>query len=150
MKFIAHYALVAIACLIALGLAACGTTTSSTSATNPTLPIQTASATVNGKTETILTDSRGFALYYYTPDTATTTACTEGCAQAWPPLVASSSEGKISATALPGKCTFQQTANGLQVEYNGHLLYTFLSDTAPNQVNGNNAGNWFVATPALH
>lgn len=139
--------------LIVIGLAACGgsaTATSSTTAANPTLPIHTANATVGEKSETILTDSRGFALYYYTSDTATSTACTSGCAEAWPPLVATNSQGAMSAAALPGKVTIQQTANGKQIEYNGHMLYTFLSDTAPGQVTGDHAGNWFVATPNLH
>lgn len=138
--------------LIVIGLAACGgsaTATSSSTAANPTLPIHTTTATVGGKTETILTDARGFALYYYTSDTATTTACTGGCAEAWPPLVATNSQN-LTGAALPGKVTIQQTADGKQIEYNGHMLYTFLSDTAPGQVTGDHAGNWFVATPNLH
>ncbi len=41
-------------------------------------------------------------------------------------------------------------ANGNQGEYNGHPLYTFASDTAPGQTNGEGVGGiWFVATPGL-
>jgi hypothetical protein len=41
-------------------------------------------------------------------------------------------------------------ANGSQVEYQGHPLYTYVSDTAPGQTNGENVeGIWFVATTDL-
>ena len=127
-----------------LGLVACG---GSSASANPTLPISTVVEIVNGHSETILTDSRGFALYYYTPDTRTTTACTDSCATAWPPLLATNAVS--SSVNLPGTLTAQKTDNGNQVEYNGHLLYTFEDDTIAGQVNGDNDGGWFVATPLL-
>ncbi|MFL5666639.1 MAG: hypothetical protein ACJ8BW_35615 [Ktedonobacteraceae bacterium] len=112
--------------------------------------IKTATVTVQGKSETILTDANGKTLYYFTPDTATTTACTGSCADNWPPLLATGSGTPTSATTLSGKLSVQKTANGSQVEYNGHLLYTFASDTAPGQTNGQGLfGKWFVATPDL-
>lgn len=121
-----------------------------TPAANPTLPIHTAHVTVNGKTEVILTDARGFALYYYPPDTATSSACTGDCANDWPPLLQhGSAAAPLSAGSLPGSLTLQQTANGNQIEYNGHLLYTYIGDTSARQVTGDNVNNWFVATPAL-
>lgn len=122
---------------------------SGTSAANPTLPVHTTSASVNGKTETILTDSRGFALYYYTPDTSTTSACTGGCADVWPPLLRDNATTTLSTGSLPGTLTVQQTANGNQVTYNGHLLYTYISDDSPGEVTGDNVDSWFVATPDL-
>src|SRR6185312_13509685 len=45
--------------------------------------VQTASATVGGKSVTILTDTKGMTLYYRTSDTATS-VCSGGCASAWP------------------------------------------------------------------
>jgi hypothetical protein len=39
-------------------------------------------------------------------------------------------------------------AHGHQVAYNGHLLYTFISDHA-GQVTGQGVQNFFVATPGL-
>ena len=39
-------------------------------------------------------------------------------------------------------------AHGHQVAYNGHLLYTFVSDHA-GQVTGQGVQNFFVATPGL-
>lgn len=129
-----------------------GTTSATpTSAASTTgAAIHTASATVNGKTVTILTNSKGMTLYYFTPDTATTAACTGGCAGSWPPFLSSSSSAPTSATSLPGTLTVLTDANGNQVEYNHHLLYTYAGDTAPGQTNGEGVGNkWFVATTDL-
>src|SRR5690348_11689843 len=42
--------------------------------------VNVATATVPGKRERILTDAKGMALYYFTPDTPTKAACTGGCA----------------------------------------------------------------------
>jgi len=53
--------------------------------------IRVTTATVKGKAESILTNAQGMTLYYFTPDTATKTACTGKCAQNWPPLLATGS-----------------------------------------------------------
>jgi predicted lipoprotein with Yx(FWY)xxD motif len=77
-------------------VSACGSTTSTGSTSNTpvatpttasTSTVQTAQVTVNGKALTILTDTQGRTLYYFTPDTAAMAACTGGCAKAWPPLL---------------------------------------------------------------
>jgi hypothetical protein len=39
-------------------------------------------------------------------------------------------------------------AHGSQVAYNGHLLYTFISDR-PGQVTGQGVQDFFVATPGI-
>src|SRR5712692_10617828 len=98
--------------------------------------IQTATATVSGKSETILTNTQGMTLYYRTTDMPPTTVCSGGCASAWPPLLVSGSSPPKSATSLPGKLSVQTDANGTQVEYNGHPLYTFSGDTGPGQTTG--------------
>jgi len=150
---------------IMMALAACGGSTSSGGSTNNSAPatattsnsssnsnalIKTSTATVDGKSETILTDAQGKTLYYFTPDTATKTACSGSCAQNWPPLLETGSGTPTSSTTLPEKLSTQTTANGNQVEYNGHFLYTFAGDSNPGQTNGNKLfGKWFVATPNL-
>src|SRR5438067_1354806 len=153
---------ITIVLLLAMAVAACGGSTSSgsgssstpaptaTTASSSNVLVKTATATVTGKSETILTDAKGKTLYYFTPDTATTTACTSSCAHNWPPLLVTGSGTPTSATTLSGKLSTQTTANGNQVEYNGHLLYTFAADSAPGQTNGEGVlGKWFVATPDL-
>jgi len=112
--------------------------------------IQTATATVNGKSETILTNAQGMTLYYRTTDKPPATVCSGGCASAWPPLLVSGSNTPTSATSLPGKLSVQTDANGTQVEYNGHPLYTFSGDTSPGQTTGEGFGGvWHVVTPTL-
>jgi predicted lipoprotein with Yx(FWY)xxD motif len=124
-----------------------GTTPTASSTSNL---IKTATATVNGASKTILTNGQGLTLYYRTSDVPPATVCSGGCAGAWPPLVVSGSGTPTSATSLPGKLTIIADANGNQVEYNGHPLYTYSGDTASGQTNGEGvAGVWHVCTPSL-
>lgn len=112
--------------------------------------LKTASATVGGKTETILTDEKGMTLYYYKPDTATTSACTGGCAQNWPPLLMTGTGQPTPEGLSKGTLAVLTDANGNQVTFNGHPLYTFVADKAPGDVTGDGkAGVWFVATTDL-
>jgi len=125
--------------------AAASTPTSAASTTGTV--IHTASATVNGKTVTLLTNAQGMTLYYFQPDTATTSACTGGCASTWPPYISSVTPAKGT---LSGTLALQTNANGSQVTYNGHPLYNYSGDTASGQTNGEGIGNmWFVATNDL-
>ena len=148
--------------LVALFAVACGNASytssgsSSSSSSGGTTPsssaaiIKTTSATVNGKSVTILTNAQGMTLYYFKPDTATTSACSGSCASNWPPFVFSGSGSPVSANALPGTLSVVTDAHGQQVEYNGHLLYRFSGDTAPGQTHGEGIkGVWFVATTTL-
>ena len=146
--------------LLTMAIAACGGSTSSSSSSNrsstpattasgSSAVVKTATATVKGKAETILTNAQGKTLYHYTSDTATTSACKGACAQTWRPLLVTSG-APTSATTLPGKLSAQTTANGNQVEYNGHLLYTYVGDSGPGQTNGEGLfGKWSVTTPNL-
>lgn len=112
--------------------------------------VKTGTATVSGEAETVLTNAQGLTLYYRSSDVPPGSVCSGGCASAWPPLLASGSGAPTSATALPGTLSVQTTANGSQVEYNGHPLYTFASDTAAGQATGEGvAGVWHVVTPSL-
>jgi len=168
---------VTIGLLMAMLIAACGSTSSTTTtgsgsatgtstttgttatpASTPTTSgsgnsaaiVKTASATVKGKSVTILTNADGKTLYYFTPDTATTTACTSACAGNWPPLLFTGSGSPTSSGTLPGKLSAQTNANGNQVAYNGHFLYLFSGDSATGQTNGEGlGGKWFVATVDL-
>ncbi len=94
---------------------------------------------VNGQMTNILANGTGLALYYRTSDPAPNSTCTADCAKTWPPFIAQGS--LIMSQNFPGQLTIKSTANGNQVEYNGHPLYTYTGDNAPGEVNGQNVGN---------
>ncbi len=91
----------------------------------------------------VLVAANGKTLYAFDPDgtNTATSACTGGCASAWPPLIA---KGKLKA----GKgldASLLTTGGGGQVAYNGHLLYFFGGDTEAGQTNGQGVGGvWHV------
>lgn len=106
--------------------------------------VDTAAVTIKGMSEKVLTDAKGMTLYYVNSDTPSSSSCTGGCAQIWPPLLSTSTP--TSEDKLPGKLTMVKTANGSQVAYQGHLLYRYSGDTAKGQTNGQGiAGKWWVA-----
>jgi predicted lipoprotein with Yx(FWY)xxD motif len=141
----------------ALMITACGSSTSSSapSAAAPAATTASSAPAASGtelKTTTIggvamLTNAQGFTLYWFVPDTATTSKCNGTCATYWPPV-------KGPATAGPGvtgKLTTITRADGsIQAAYNGHPLYTYKGDTAPGQASGNNlnasGGVWHEVT----
>jgi predicted lipoprotein with Yx(FWY)xxD motif len=106
--------------------------------------LHTATAKVNGRSETVLVNARGLPLYYYQLDTAKKSSVTGGLAQLWPPLLAARPT-EIGAT---GRLTVVKDESGHQVAYNGHFLYTFVDDS-PGHVNGKGVQDFFVAVPGL-
>ncbi len=121
--------LVVLGLVLVMAVSACGGTTSTGSApstpTATTFTVQTAQATVNGKTTMILTNAQGLIFYYFTPDTASKTVCTGSCAQTWPPLLFTGTGKPTASTALPGELEVYKNANGKQVIYNDHPLYPY-------------------------
>jgi len=104
-------------------------------------------ATIGGAT--VLTNARGFTLYWFTPDTPTRSSCYRTCAGYWPPVTGTPSAGP----GIPGTLgTIKRSDGTMQVTYNGHPLYTYVGDTAPGQAFGNNlnlnGGLWHEATSA--
>jgi predicted lipoprotein with Yx(FWY)xxD motif len=153
--------------LVAVGLlaAACGgsgssyggkkaapTTASTTTSSTPTTASGAASsatvqavdsATLKGK---VLVGPNGHTLYFFEKDTGTTSACTGGCAGAWPALTSSSAPSAgpgIDASKL--STATGQVAN--QVVFNGHLLYYFAADSAPGDVKGKGIPSWYPMGP---
>jgi predicted lipoprotein with Yx(FWY)xxD motif len=95
----------------------------------------------------VLTNAKGFTLYSFAPDTATTSKCTGACAQIWPPVTGPATAG----SGVTGKlATLTRSDGSIQATYNGHPLYTYTADTAAGQANGNglnvNGGVWRVVT----
>jgi predicted lipoprotein with Yx(FWY)xxD motif len=110
----------------------------------------TAATIAIGKTSlgSVLTDSQGRTLYYFTPDREGTITCTASCAANWPPFVSSA---QPTSTGLPGEAGLVKRPDGAsQVTYDDWALYTFAGDKKPGDVAGQGVGGkWFVATPGL-
>lgn len=95
----------------------------------------------------VLTNARGFTLYWFVPDTPTKSSCYGTCAVYWPPVTGTPTAGP-GVTGRMG--TIARSGGALQVTYNGHPLYTYVGDSAPGQASGNainlNGGVWYEMT----
>jgi predicted lipoprotein with Yx(FWY)xxD motif len=135
-------------------LAACGAAGNITSSSGTGGAASSSGSTIATKTTplgTVLTDSRGFTLYYFLPEkNSTIGACTGGCLAIWPPLVVTGTPTAASG-ATGTLATVSVMVNGAaatEVTYNGWPLHTFASDTAAGQTSGNGVmGKWFAAMP---
>jgi predicted lipoprotein with Yx(FWY)xxD motif len=134
------------------GASTSATTTPAAAATTAesTSPTTTGAATVMVATDSVLgeylVDSEGRTLYLFTQDQGTTTACSGGCADNWPPIVsdAPTAGDGIDAAQLA-------TADGIepnQVTYHDHLLYYFAGDQAAGDTNGVGIPDWYAVDPA--
>ena len=98
---------------------------------------------------TVVTNAKGFTLYWFAPDTATRSACYGTCAAYWPPV-------RGAVTAGPGVTgtlgTITRSDGPVQATYDGHPLYTYVGDNGAGQANGNrlnlNGGLWYEVTPS--
>jgi predicted lipoprotein with Yx(FWY)xxD motif len=96
---------------------------------------------------TVLTNAKGFTLYWFAPDSATKSNCNGACAGAWPPVTGPATAG----SGVTGKLgTIKRSDGSMQATYAGHPLYTFTSDTAPGVAKGNGVnafgGLWHEVT----
>jgi len=83
---------------------------------------------------TLLTNSKGHTLYWFVPDTSTTSKCNGSCAHYWPPL-----HGPVTAgSGVKGTLGVITRSDGSkQATWNGHPLYTYVGDTTPGMAKGN-------------
>jgi predicted lipoprotein with Yx(FWY)xxD motif len=95
---------------------------------------------------TVLVSAKGFTLYWFAPDTPTTSNCNGSCTAYWPPV-----KGPVTAAGVAGQFGTVRRADGsLQATYNGHPLYTYIGDAHPGEDSGNgvnlNGGLWHQVT----
>jgi predicted lipoprotein with Yx(FWY)xxD motif len=100
----------------------------------------------------ILVDSKGITLYDFVQDKSTKSTCYGACAALWPPLI---TKGKPIAghgvrASLLG--TTKRKDGKLEVTYNGHPLYYFVTDRKPGQTTGQGVNQfgapWWVLSAA--
>jgi predicted lipoprotein with Yx(FWY)xxD motif len=135
---LAAAALVVAACGSSSGSGGSGGSGSSPAAT----PAATSAATTTGTTleskkvgsAVLLTNAKGFTLYWFAPDTSTQSKCNGSCIHYWPPA-----PGPATAMAsVKGKLGVITRSDGAkQATFNGHPLYTYVGDTAPGMAKGN-------------
>jgi len=138
---LAYWACVALAALAAVllgvSVAAAGPTTTSAASASPLVN----TAKINGVS--VLTNARGFTLYWFVPDTPTKSVCYSTCAAYWPPVTGR----PVAGPGVTGKLSTIKRSDGvLQATYDGHPLYTYIGVSSPGQANGNdinlNGGLW--------
>jgi predicted lipoprotein with Yx(FWY)xxD motif len=109
----------------------------------------TVQAATNATFGTILTTDSGMALYILTTDHNGQSTCHGSCAAAWPALTVPAGTVPTGGPGVTGAVGTSEQSNGtFQVTYNGAPLYTFVGDSSPGQVNGNNVADFFVVTVA--
>jgi len=100
----------------------------------------------------ILVDSKGVTLYDFAKDKGAASTCYGACAALWPPLT---TKGKPVAghgvrASLLG--TTKRKDGKLEVTYNGHPLYYFVTDKKPGQTTGQGLNQfgapWWVLSAA--
>jgi predicted lipoprotein with Yx(FWY)xxD motif len=120
-----------IAALVLLGVAVTGVSSRAPAATGIGAGLKT--TTIGGAT--VLTNAKGFTVYWFGPDTPTTSKCYGSCAAYWPPVTGTAA----ASPGVPGRVgTITRTGGSRQLTYNGHPLYTYIADTAPGLARGNN------------
>jgi predicted lipoprotein with Yx(FWY)xxD motif len=121
---------------------------SSSSAAAPASSAAAGGSTVSQRTiggQQVLTNAQGMTLYWFAPDTSTTSKCTGSCATYWPPV-----KGPVTAgSGVTGTLgTITRSDGTTQATYLGHPLYTYVGDKAPGQDKGNglniSGGLWYV------
>src|ERR1039457_3795213 len=95
----------------------------------------------------VLTNARGYTLYWFVPDTPAKSTCYGTCAVYWPPVLGPPAAGP----GVTGKLgTIRRSDGAAQVTYDHHPLYTYVGDSAPGQASGNNinlnGGLWHEMT----
>jgi len=136
-------ALALVLLIVAVAGAGPGSSSSTTTAGGSGQQLKT--TTIHGVT--VLTNAKGFTLYWFAPDTPTKSNCNGSCTAYWPPVPGHVSAGPgVTGTVA----TITRSDGSSQATYNGHPLYTYVSDTSPGQDSGNNlnisGGLWHDVT----
>jgi predicted lipoprotein with Yx(FWY)xxD motif len=83
---------------------------------------------------TLLTNAKGFTLYWFVPDSSTASKCYGSCANYWPPVLGPVTAGSGVKGTLG---TITRSGGAKQATWDGHPLYTYIGDTSPGMNKGN-------------
>lgn len=140
---LASLALIAAACGSSAPSSSSGGSSSTSAGTTATSSSALKTAKIGGAT--VLTNAKGFTVYWFAKDTSGKSNCAGSCAHYWPPV-----KGPVTAgSGVTGKLgTITRSDGSKQATWNGHPLYTYVGDTAPGQDKGNglnlSGGLWYA------
>ena len=98
----------------------------------------------------VLVDPEGMTLYMFDNDEqgAGSSACSDGCADAWPPLTADGNPTAGDGVSAE-LTTFQRSDGSTQIAANGWPLYYWQNDESPGDATGQGVNDvWWVLDPA--
>jgi predicted lipoprotein with Yx(FWY)xxD motif len=145
--------LIVLTTALAAGLIATGP--ASSYAVTGTSSAKAARATVaiaNSRLGKILVDGKGRTLYDFPPDKLMASTCYGACAALWPPLTTTGKPIADHGARASLLGTTKRKDGKLEVTYNHHPLYYFVSDQKPGQTTGQGVNQfgapWWVLSAA--
>ena len=118
----------------------------------PAPPATTAIALRNTAFGQILVDGSGRTLYLFEADRTGMSTCNADCASVWPPLIVSGTPVAGAGINQSLLTTTMRADGSLEVVYNGHPLYHFVSDRQAGDVTGQAISSfgaeWYVLSAA--
>jgi len=95
----------------------------------------------------VLVNGEGLTLYAFMNDTEGEPTCVDDCAGTWPPALVDG-EPNFGDDLDASVFTVVEHPEGSQLKAGDWPLYTFASDTAPGDVNGQGVGDvWLAVAP---
>jgi predicted lipoprotein with Yx(FWY)xxD motif len=104
----------------------------------------------DSKAGQIVVDGKGMSVYYYTKDVKDSgkSACTGGCLDAWPPVLATADTPAVEG--VTGTVGTIATPDGKkQLTINGMPVYLYAKDLAAGDITGQGVGGvWYLVAPS--
>jgi predicted lipoprotein with Yx(FWY)xxD motif len=144
-----------VALLAACSSAASSSSTPAAAASGTAAGASTAGMVITTKTSSagsFLANGSGRAIYLWMKDGKDSSACSGGCASAWPPVTAAGALTAAGSVNQADLSTFTRSDGTKQVAYDGHPLYYFEGDPAAGTVTGQGSdafgAKWWLVDPA--
>jgi predicted lipoprotein with Yx(FWY)xxD motif len=133
--------------------AAAPATSSSASATAAPVSAKGVSiGTAKNSSGTYLTGASGRALYLWEADSPGMSSCSGACAKAWPPLTTTGTPSAGHGVTAGDLGTISRSDGTKQVTYKGHPLYYFVADTTAGSTKGQGSDSfgakWWLVAPS--
>jgi predicted lipoprotein with Yx(FWY)xxD motif len=152
MKRLLPVGLVAVAAVVAVAVAGCG---SSNTKAATAAPPSSAGPVIKTRTTSIgkfLVDGQGRTLYMFEADKRNMSNCPSGCLAIWPGL-AEKGKPSVSGGVNAAKLGTAKAADGTTlVTYNGWPLYHYAADQKPGDTMGQGlnqfGAKWYVVSPS--